>query len=105
MQMSFVSLFKFKELRGKLLFTLGMLLLYRAGYWIPLPGVDVDKLNQLAAGRGSGNALFNLMSVLTGARLDDAMLFSLGVMPYISASIIFSLLAKIYPAVERLAKE
>ena len=106
MQFSPLSLIKFKELRSKLLFTLGMLLLYRVGFFIPIPGVDVDQLaNRVRSGGEGFRKLLGMMDVLTGARLEEATLFSLGVMPYISASIIFSLLAKIYPALERLAKE
>jgi preprotein translocase subunit SecY len=108
MEFSPLNLLKFKELRSKLLFTLGMLLLYRVGFFIPLPGVNVEKLaERLRSGSDGGGfgKLLGMMNVLTGARLEEMVLFSLGVMPYISASIIFSLLAKIYPALERLAKE
>ncbi|MBK8098937.1 MAG: preprotein translocase subunit SecY [Planctomycetes bacterium] len=101
------NLFKVKEIRTKILITLGLLLVYRIGFYIPLPGVDLVKaLEQLhSQERGGFRDLFVLMNVLTGGSLQSATLFSLGVMPYISASIIFSLLTKAVPALEKLAKE
>ncbi len=104
MNVSIVNLIKIKEIRTKILITLGLLLCYRVGFSIPLPGVDIREFIQ-QAGSGSDAGLFGIMNVLTGARLQQATLFSLGVMPYISSSIIFSLLTKVVPTLEKLSKE
>jgi preprotein translocase subunit SecY len=81
------------------------LLVYRIGFFIPLPGVNIDEaLKQMRNLDGVGK-LFGMMNVLTGGSLQSATIFSLGVMPYISASIIFSLLTKAVPALEKIAKE
>ena len=99
------SLFKVKEIRSRILLTLGLLVLYRVGFFIPIPGVNLTEfLNSMQSQEGVGR-LFLMMNVLTGGSLQTATLFSLGVMPYISASIIFSLLTKVVPSLEKLAKE
>ncbi|MGE3172921.1 MAG: preprotein translocase subunit SecY [Planctomycetota bacterium] len=99
------NLFKVKEIRTRILFTLGMLVLYRVGHFIPIPGVNLQEfLSRMSSQEGVGR-LFLMMNVLTGGSLQTATLFSLGVMPYISASIIFSLLTKVVPSLEKLAKE
>jgi len=103
MNLSILNILRIPELRSKLLYTFGLLLVYRVGFQVPLPGVNVDALNELS--KKGGNALFGLMSSLSGGNLGNALLFSLGVMPYISASIIFSLLAKVVPSLEKLSKE
>jgi preprotein translocase subunit SecY len=107
MSVSLTNLFKVPEIRKKILITIGLLFCYRIGFAVPLPGVDFGKFTQMAnAGGGEGlHRLFNIMNVLTGARLQQATIFSLGVMPYISASIIFSLLVKVMPNLEKLSKE
>ncbi|MCC6669696.1 MAG: preprotein translocase subunit SecY [Planctomycetes bacterium] len=106
MSVSIANLFKVKEIRTRLLITLSLLLCYRIGFYVPLPGVDFQKMVAQAGTSGEGwGKLIGIMNVLTGARLQQATIFSLGVMPYISASIIFSLLAKVVPALERIAKE
>jgi preprotein translocase subunit SecY len=106
--MSMTNLFRVREIRTRILVTLGFLLCYRIGFFIPIPGVDfqlfIDQLNQ--AGSGTGFArLQGIINILTGAQMQNATLFALGVMPYISASIIFSLLTKVVPTLEKLAKE
>ncbi|MCA8956676.1 MAG: preprotein translocase subunit SecY, partial [Planctomycetes bacterium] len=103
MAVSLVNLVRVPEIRNKLLFTLGFLALYRIGFKIPLPGVSYQAFRAAADQAGSG--LFGLMNIMTGAQLQQATLFSLGVMPYISASIIFSLLSKVVPSLEKLSKE
>src|SRR5690349_20458950 len=105
MTLSFGNLVKVKEIRNKILFTLTLLLVYRIGFYIPLPGVDAHLLNKNQEDTGGLARMFNLMNVLTGGNLQSATLFSLGVMPYISSSIIFSLLAKVVPSLEKIAKE
>src|SRR5262249_55322433 len=99
------NLVKVKEIRNRILITLGFLICYRIGFFIPIPGVNLAEfLKGLESQQGVGR-LFLMMNVLTGGRLQTATLFSLGVMPYISASIIFSLLTKVVPTLEKLAKE
>ncbi|MEC7583693.1 MAG: preprotein translocase subunit SecY [Planctomycetota bacterium] len=99
------NLLRIKEIRNRILFTLGMLVCYRVGFFVPLPGINLDRfLEQLGQDEGVGR-LFLMMNVLTGGNLSSATLFSLGVMPYISASIIFSLLTKVVPTLEKLSKE
>jgi preprotein translocase subunit SecY len=106
-KLSLLNLFRIPEIRRKIFITLSLLLVYRVGFFIPLPGINVDALNALSEQRSKGglSSLFGMMNVLTGADIESAMLFSLGVMPYISASIIFSLLTKVNPTLERLSKE
>lgn len=102
-----LNLLRIPELRRKILITFGLLFVYRVGYQIPVPGVNLDAIAQ-AASKVSGSALgglFGIMNAFTGASLDRAAIFSLGVMPYISASIIFSLLVKVWPKYEALSKE
>ncbi|HEB53655.1 MAG TPA: preprotein translocase subunit SecY [bacterium] len=106
MNVSIANLFKVPEIRNKILVTLGLLLVYRVGFFIPLPGVDFSQMmDQAGAGGGAFGRLMGMVNVLTGGSLQSATLFSLGVMPYISASIIFSLLQKAVPSLERIAKE
>ncbi len=107
MSVSIGNLFKVPEIRKKILITIGLLFCYRIGFAIPLPGVNYQKfLDMAGSGTGDGlGRLFGIMNVLTGAQLQQATVFSLGVMPYISASIIFSLLVKVLPSLEKLSKE
>src|SRR5262245_42730865 len=99
------NLIKVKEIRNRILITLGLLVCYRVGFYVPIPGVNLAKFLE-GLGRQQGIAqIFVIMNVLTGGSLQTATLFSLGVMPYISSSIIFSLLTKVVPALEKLAKE
>ncbi|MFK7741959.1 MAG: preprotein translocase subunit SecY [Planctomycetota bacterium] len=105
MNVSITNLFKVPEIRNKILITMGLLLIYRVGFFIPLPGVNADAfLNNSNSMEGIGR-LLGMANVLTGGSLQSATLFSLGVMPYISASIIFSLLTKAVPSLEKIAKE
>jgi len=97
----FLQLFKIPETKSKILTTLGILLIYRLGFQIPIPGMDPTVLESQ---RDSGS-LFGLMSAFSGGQIGQAVLFSLGIMPYISASIIFSMLTKISPAIEAVSKE
>ena len=105
MNLSIGNLFKIKEIRNKILITLGLLLVYRIGFFVPLPGVNWSESLDQSRNLGGVGRLFGMINVLTGGSLQSATVFSLGVMPYISASIIFSLLAKAVPALEKIAKE
>ncbi|MEZ6184694.1 MAG: preprotein translocase subunit SecY [Planctomycetota bacterium] len=98
------NIFRIPELRKKMLYTAAFLIVYRLGSIVPIPGIDVEKLNAGAAGGGLAD-IMNMMSMLTGGALAQCTLFALGIMPYISASIIFSLLVKVIPALEALQKE
>ncbi len=105
MNLSALNIVRVPELRKKLFITLSLLLVYRLGFHIPLPGVNVDALESVVQKQGPLAQIFGILSSLTGSQLGSAMLFSLGVMPFISASIIFSLLQKVVPSLEKLAKE
>jgi preprotein translocase subunit SecY len=102
-----LNLFRVEEIRKRIFVTLGLLFVYRVGQHIPLPGVDWTSL-QLFLGKSADKAvgdLVGLMSSLSGANLQAPVVLSLGVLPYISASIIFSLLVKVIPSLEALSKE
>ena len=105
---SLINVFRIPELRNKVLFTLFMLLIYRVGYHVPLPGVDQDKIAQLknkSQGDSPAERIANYVSLFSGGDLSQSTIFGLGIMPYISASIIFQLLATVVPAMEKLQKE
>jgi preprotein translocase subunit SecY len=97
------SLFRIPELKSKILFTLLALAIYRLGSHIPTAGVDVIALRQLA-GQFQGT-LFGIYDMFTGGALQRATVFALGIMPYISASIIFQVLGATFPTIEKLQKE
>ncbi|HET6204583.1 MAG TPA: preprotein translocase subunit SecY [Planctomycetota bacterium] len=101
------TLLRVPELRRKIWITLALLFVYRIGNQIPLPGLDLRAIEEAAAkwgGHGAGN-IFSMINMFSGANLGQCTLFSLGVMPYISASIMFSLLVKTVPSLEALSKE
>lgn len=99
---SFTDIPKVPELRRRLLFTFGVLALYRAGVFITLPGVDRAALEQVM---GGGGGLFGLINLFTGGAFKLMSVFALGVMPYISASIIMQLMTVVIPEIERLQKD
>jgi preprotein translocase subunit SecY len=101
---AFVNAFKIPDLRKKLLFTLGIIAVYRLGAWIPIPGVDLDILS-VATGGGQAGALVGIINVFAGGALQQMAIFALGIMPYITASIIMQLLAVVIPKLEELKKE
>ncbi len=101
-----LNIFRISELRNKVLLTLGLLLVYRLGWHVPLPGLSMQRILELNAEGGiAGGQLIGLINVLSAGGLLSYGLFSLGIMPYISSSIIFSLLTKVVPALEKLSKE
>jgi preprotein translocase subunit SecY len=104
---AFVNTFKIPDLRKKILLTLALIAVYRVGTYIPTPGVDGAKLaiffNNLA--RTQGGALFGIMNMFSGGAISRLTIFALGIMPYISSSIILQLLTAVIPALEKLAKE
>jgi preprotein translocase subunit SecY len=107
MLQAFFNIWRIRDLRNKLLFTIGMLVIYRIGFFIPLPGVDQSALNEWAEGASQG-AVGNLISyvgIFTGGSLSQSTIFGLGIMPYISAAIIFQLLATVSERLKALQKE
>jgi preprotein translocase subunit SecY len=92
------------ELRTKILLTLVMLAIYRVGFQIHLPIIDPEAINAIS-GEGGVGAMMQQVALLSASQLKDVTIFGLGIMPYISASIIFQLLASVYPPLEQLQKE
>jgi preprotein translocase subunit SecY len=101
---AFVNAFKIPDLRRKLLFTLAMIAVYRIGAWIPVPGVNVDLLRS-ARGIGEAANVVGIVNVFAGGALQQMAVFALGIMPYITASIIMQLLAVVIPKLEALQRE
>jgi len=104
---AFINAFKIPDLRKKLLFTLGMLVVYRMGCYIPTPGINGAQLAEFfnRVTSTQGGALFGIMNMFSGGAIERLTIFALGIMPYISCSIIIQLLTAIVPALERIAKE
>jgi len=100
---SIQNIFSIPELRRRILFTLGMLAVYRVGCHVPTPGVDAQVLAKFF--EGTQGTLLGLVSAFTGGALQRMTVFALGIMPYISASIILQLLTVVFEPVERLSKE
>lgn len=98
------NIWKIKELRGRILFTLGLLAVYRLGSFVPLPGVDEMKLIGLSQA-ADANGLLGLLNSFTGGAFAHAAILGLGVMPYISASIVVQLMAFAVPALQKLQKD
>src|SRR6266571_9484546 len=92
------------EIRKKLAFTAAMLLLYRLGAYIPSPGVDINTVKDIEQ-NFSGNSILGFLNLFSGGSLSRLSLFALGIMPYITASIILQLLTVVVPSLERLQKE
>jgi preprotein translocase subunit SecY len=99
----FLNIFRIPDLRKRVLFTFGILAVYRLGAWIPTPGVNTHLLEQLF-NQQSGSAL-GLMDLFGGGNLRRMTIFALGIMPYITASIIFQLLTVVYEPLARIQKE
>ncbi|HSH08993.1 MAG TPA: preprotein translocase subunit SecY, partial [Oceanipulchritudo sp.] len=104
---AFVNCFKIPELRDKILLTLFLLFIARVGANIPLPGLDPTPLQDFfeAQSRSGGGGLLGLYNMFTGGALLRGALFALGIMPYISASIVFQLLTAVIPTLSRLQQE
>jgi preprotein translocase subunit SecY len=103
MENSLKNIFAVSDLRNRVLFTLAMLGVYRLGSHIPTPGVNTAALQELA--RQAANTMFGLYDMFSGQNLSQMTIFALGIMPYISASIILQLLTVVWPYLERLSKE
>ncbi len=94
---------KFGDLRRRLVFLLGALVVYRVGAHIPVPGIDPNQLQQLFKGQAGG--ILSLFNMFSGGALSRFTVFALGIMPYISASIIMQLMSYVVPSLEALKKE
>jgi preprotein translocase subunit SecY len=99
----FLNIFRIPDLRKRVLFTLGILAVYRLGAWIPTPGVNATQV-EMMFNQQSGSAL-GLMDLFSGGTLRRMAIFALGIMPYITASIIFQLLTVVYEPLARIQKE
>jgi len=97
------NIFRIPELRHRILFTLGMLAVYRIGAHIPTPGINNEALAEFLAAQGG--ALLGFLDIFSGGALSRLTIFALGIMPYISASIILQLLTVVIPTLSKLAKE
>src|SRR5579862_4911415 len=108
---TFINIFRIPELRNKVLFTVLMLMIYRIGFKVPIPGVDQDQTEAIAKKQSQGSdesaagRLASYVSIFSGGNLSQSTVFGLGIMPYISASIIFQLLTTVMPQLEKLQKE
>jgi len=100
---SLKNIFTVSDLRTRVLYTLGLLGVYRIGHHITVPGVNIGALNELA--RQLQNTMFGLYDMFSGGNLSRVTIFALGIMPYISASIILQLLTVVWPYLEKLSKE
>ena len=100
---SFRNIFKIEELRSRIFFTIALLIVVRIGAHITLPGIDAAKLAEL--GKTSDNSLFGLYDMFVGGAFSKAAIFALGIMPYISSSIIIQLLGAVFPYFQKLQKE
>lgn len=107
MLQAILNIFKIPDLKKKVLFTLFIIVIYRLGAFIPTPGIDGHELSIFfeKVTRSAGGGIFGIMSMFTGGALNQMTIFALGIMPYISASIILQLLTVVIPALEKLSKE
>ena len=104
MLQTFLNAFRVPEIRKKLAFTAGMLALYRIGAYIPAPGINVDAVEQISENFQGSNVL-GFLNLFSGGSLQRFAIFALGIMPYITASIILQLMTVVVPALEKLRKE
>ncbi len=104
-----INVFRIEELRKKILFTIGMLAVYRIGFWIPVPGVDQSALTQFfeaqAASGGAAGKVMQYVAIFSGGSFGQSTIFGLGIMPYITAAIIFQLFQSVSPQLKKLKEE
>jgi preprotein translocase subunit SecY len=101
---TFLNAFRVPEIRKKLAFTAAMLALYRVGAYIPAPGINVDAVKDIAD-NFTGSSVLGLLNVFSGGSLQRFAIFALGIMPYITASIMLQLLTVVVPQLDKLRKE
>ncbi|MBX5483886.1 MAG: preprotein translocase subunit SecY [Myxococcaceae bacterium] len=99
------NIFRIRELRQRLLYTVALLAVYRIGIFITTPGVDRAAMNAYMEAQRANGGVVNLLNLFSGGALSQMSIFALGIMPYVSASIIIQLLAVVVPTFERLQKE
>ncbi|MDF1809792.1 MAG: preprotein translocase subunit SecY [Phycisphaerales bacterium] len=103
------NVFRIEELRNKILFTLAMLAVYRIGFWIPVPGVDQSALSEFfqaqAAAGGAAGKVMQYVAIFSGGSFGQSTIFGLGIMPYITASIVFQLFGSVSPQLKKLKEE
>jgi len=104
-----LNIFKIPELRQKLFVTLGLLVIYRMGTYVPIPGIDTqavmrlfEQMSDQSAGLGK---MMTMVNMFNGGALNNASIFALGIMPYITASILFQILTTMLPALKQMQKE
>jgi preprotein translocase subunit SecY len=102
---AFANVFRIAELRSRLAYTLVLLAVYRIGIFISTPGVDRAAMNAFMDAQKQSGGLVSLFNLFSGGALEQMSIFGLGIMPYVSASIIMQLLAVVVPSLERLQKE
>lgn len=107
-----INIFRVPELRNRVLFTLGIIAVYRIGFWIPIPGVDQTMMREFAeraaeseGGAGGFGRFLEYASIFSGGSFSQSTIFGLGIMPFITASIIFQLLQTAIPRLQELRKE
>ena len=100
---NFASFGKNEELQKRIWFTLGALLVYRLGAYVPIPGIDQDALSRFANAQSTG--ILGWMNAMAGGALGRLAIFALGIMPYISSSILMQLMTSVSPQLEALQKE
>src|ERR1700757_3528231 len=99
------NIFRIPDLRKRILFTLGLLFVYRLGGHLPTPGIDTAKLEQFFTQSTTGGSLLGFVDLFSGGQLRRMTIFALGIMPYITASIILQLLTVVYEPLAKLQKE
>ena len=109
MLQAFLNIFRVPDLRNRVLFTLGVLVVYRIGFWVPLAGVDQEELvraaEQASESQSGFGQLLNYAAIFSGGSFSQSTIFGLGIMPYITAAIIFQLLQTAVPRLQELKKE
>lgn len=102
---NFLNIFRVAELRRKIFFTLGVLVIYRLGNHIPVIGIDLDQIHQLMSQKTGLSGLLSYIDMFSGGSLRQCTLFALGIMPYITASIMMQILSMSVPSLEAISKE
>src|SRR3954464_13291941 len=100
-----LNFWKVPELRKRMAFTAFILAIYRFGSYIPTPGVNTNQLRDFFGGGGGGSTILGVLNLFSGGALGNLSLFALGIMPYITASIILQLMTVVVPSLEKLQKE
>ena len=100
---AFLNAFRVPEIRKRIFFTFGILLLYRLGTFIPTPGVDLDQIRTFLSSQAGG--VFGIINLFSGGNFERFSIFALGILPYITAAIIMQILTTAVPALEKLQRE